>query len=341
LLLFLFLDTQPNLAAMGSFDKKKWEALVTKSHQDQAIWFLNAFWNGGVKEKAEDLWEYTAKFVKLGGNKDGCDLDEFLSHQFLEGTGETMTVLELRAKLQEIDLDKNKKMCISEYLLFKFNKKGSDLVDAPQGDPKELEAAQKLVDEASRALDEVLEQLERQKVVAAELAAAEKEAKVAVAAAEAAVAEQQKAADELQAQEDAYQAKIKALEKKSEEGGVVSRNKAKNELEQLKAEDPLPLRKAKLNQQAAVRKCEKAQKAAEEKAAAAAAAREAAEEVARKLEIASKEAEAKRDEALAFLDKVKASGAGAGQVWWLQREMYEKQQYLPKAKQTMAYPKPE
>ena len=39
--------------------------------------------------------------------------------------------------------------------------------------------------------------------------------------------------------------------------------------------------------------------------------------------------------------QVKASGAGAGQVWWMQREMYEKQKYLPKAKQTMAYPKPE
>jgi len=321
----------------------------------QAIWFLNAFWNGGVKEKAEDLWEYCAKFVKLGGSKEGCDLDEFVSHQFLEGTGETMTVLELRAKLTEIDLDKNKRMCISEYLLFKFSKSPKDLVDAPQGDPKELEAAQALVDEANRALDEVMDQLEKQKEVAAQLAEAEKEAKKAVeaskeaaAAAEAAVAEQQKAADELQAQEDAYQAKIAALEKKSEEGGVVSRNKAKNELEQLKAEDPLPLRKAKLNQQAAVRKCEKAQKVAEEKVleaqareAAAADARTAAEEVARKLELACKEAEAKRDEAIAFLDKVKASGAGAGQVWWLQREMYEKQKYLPRAKQTMAYPKPE
>ena len=191
-----------------------------------------------------------------------------------------MTVLELRAKLAEIglfqspfsssphlllfsfpypppssshlnliDLDKNKKMCISEYLLFKFTKSPKDLVDAPQGDPKELEAAQALVDEATKALDEVLEQLEKQKEVTAQLAKAEKEAQVAVAAAEAAVAEQQKAADELQAQEDAYKNKIATLEKKSEEGGVVSRNRAKAELEQVKAEDPLPLRKAKLNQQ--------------------------------------------------------------------------------------------
>jgi DNA repair exonuclease SbcCD ATPase subunit len=320
-------------------DKSKWNTLASKTHQEQAIWFLNAFWNGGVKQHAEKIWEFRAQFQKLGPN--ACELDEFFSHKFLEDCGETMTVVQLRAKLAEIDIDKNKKMCISEYLLFKFGKTAAHLVDAPQGDPKELQAAQALVDEASRALDEVLEQLEQQKRVAAQLAEAERQAQAAKAAAEEATNEQKAAAAELQAQEDAYHSKIADLEKKSQEGGVVSRNKAKAELEQVKAEDPLPLRKAKLNQEAAVRKTEKAEKAALEKLKAAEAARAAAEEVARKLEIASKEAEAKRDEALAFLEKVKASGAGAGQVWWLQREMYEKQHSLPKAKQTMAYPKPE
>ena len=174
-------------------------------------------------------------------------------------------------------------MAISEYLLFKFKKSPNHLVNAPQGDPKELEAAQVLVDEAGRALDEVLDKLEAQKEVARKLAQAEKAAEAAVHAADEAVkvseqavrasevaAEEQKAAAaELQAQEDAYQKKISDLEKKTQEGGVVSRNKAKNELEQVKAEDPLPLRKAKLNQQAAVRKSEKAVKLAEEKKAAA------------------------------------------------------------------------
>jgi DNA repair exonuclease SbcCD ATPase subunit len=336
---------------MASFPKQKWAALVSKTHQEQAIWFLNAFWNGGVKQHSEKIWEICNQVEKLGK---GNDLDELKSHKFLEDAGETMTVLELRAKLAQIDLDKNKRMCISEYLLFKFSKQPKDLVDAPQGDPKELEAAQTLVDEASRALDEVLQQLEHQKEVASKLAKAEKDAEAAVhaaqdavKAAEDAVNEQKAAAAELDAQEKAYKDKIAQLEKKSEEGGVVSRNKAKAELEQVKAEDPLPLRKAKLNQQAAVRKSEKAQKAAEDKAEAAAvaraqaeAARIEAERAAEKLEAASRDAEKKRDEALEFLDKVKASGAGAGQVWWMQREMYEKQKYLPKAKQTMAYPNP-
>ena len=139
--------------------------------------------------------------------------------------------------------------------------------------------------------------------------------------------------DELHAQEKALADKIASLEKKSEEGGVVSRNRAKAELEQVKSEDPLPLRRAKLNQAATLKKSEKARKAAAEQKA-------KAEEVAAQLEVASQEAEAKLNEALAYLDRVKSSGAGSGQVWWLQREMYEKQQYLPKSKQTMAYPQP-
>jgi hypothetical protein len=294
--------------------KDQWLNLVKKSHADQAVWFMNAFWNGGVKEKCEDVWKYVQKFNELAKMGDGSasDLDELFSHKFLESMGETMTVLQLRAKLAEIDLDKNKRMCLSEYLLFKFSKNPKDLVNAPQGDPEELGKAQSMVEEASKAFDEVLAQLEAQKKAAAALAKAEAESKAAL--------------EELEAQEKALADKIATLTKKSEEGGVVSRNKAKAELEQLKSEDPLPLQRAKLNQGATVRKTEKARKAADE--------------VAAKLEVAFKDAEKKKNEALEYLDRVKASGAGAGQVWWLQREMFEKQKFLPKSKQTMSYPQP-
>eukprot|EP00009_Paramoeba_aestuarina_P017790 CAMPEP_0201542652 /NCGR_PEP_ID=MMETSP0161_2-20130828/72152_1 /ASSEMBLY_ACC=CAM_ASM_000251 /TAXON_ID=180227 /ORGANISM="Neoparamoeba aestuarina, Strain SoJaBio B1-5/56/2" /LENGTH=301 /DNA_ID=CAMNT_0047950325 /DNA_START=70 /DNA_END=975 /DNA_ORIENTATION=+ len=300
--------------ALGDL-KADWEKIVSKPHKDQAVWFLNAFWNGGVKEHAEKIWEFQLKFVELSklGDNSVCDLDELFGHKFLETMGETMTVLQLRAKLAEIDLDKNKRMAISEYLLFKYSKSAKDFVNAPQGDSDELDKAQKLVDESSKALDEVLAKLEEQKKAEEEAAKAEAAAKAAL--------------EELHAQEKAQADKIAELEKKSETGGVVSRNKAKAELEQVRAEDPLPLRRAKLNQAATLKKSEKARKAAEEAAA--------------KLEVASQEAEKKNKEALAYLERVKASGSGAGQVWWMQREMYEKQQYLPKSKQTMSYPNPE
>lgn len=306
-----------------------WDDLATRPHADQAVFFLNAFWNGGVKEHSEDIWKFVLKFAELGksGNGSDHDLDEFFSHKFLETVGETQTVLQLRATLAELDIDKNKRMCLAEYLLFKYKKSPIALVTAPQGDSEELAKAQVLFDAACAALDDVLARLEAQKEAARLSAEAEKAAQAAEQAAKEALAE-------LQAQEKAFQDKLADLEKKSNEGGVVSRNRAKAELEQLKAEDPLPLKRAKLNQEAAVRKSEKARKQAEETRA-----RE--EEGARQLEIASKAAEAKRDEAMEYLNKVKSSGCGAGKVWWMQRSMYEKQSFLPKSKQTMAYPKPE
>ena len=69
-------------------------------------------------------------------------------------------------------------------------------------------------------------------------------------------AEAKKAQAEFQKQEDDYKAAIKALEdkKNNESLGMVARNKASQELAQLKEKDPLPLRRAKITQDAAVRK---------------------------------------------------------------------------------------
>jgi hypothetical protein len=103
--------------------------------------------------------------------------------------------------------------------------------------------------------------------------------------------------------------------------GVVARNKAKNELAQHLAEDPLPLRKAKITLEAATKKAEKARVAAEAAKAAA--------------DAAVVEAEAKVAEAQAYLDDVasRSGSGGQGALWWLQRELDEKKKYLPKRKQ--------
>merc|ERR1712225_141917 len=91
-------------------------------------------------------------------------------------------------------------------------------------------------------------------------------------------AELEAALQELHAEEEAYNKKKADLEKKSQEGGVVSRNKAANELAQLLAEDPLPLRRAKITQEAAVKKAERATQAAAEARTAAAEATQRATE---------------------------------------------------------------
>jgi len=280
------------MSRVASADTEKWEEISAKCFKDQAIWSLNGFWD--IMEKdAELIWNWTQKMAELHQDKhaDGCDLDEFWSHKFLETLGETMTVIEMREKFRKIDADFNKRMSMLEYLMFRYNIEPHAMVTAPQGgDQEQINKAQAMVDSAQKAVDS--------------MNAALAEAKKAVEASIQAEKENKAALEELRAQEKAFEDKKAALEKTKNDMsiGVVRRNKAANELDQMLSEDPLPLRKAKINQAAAVKKSERATKAAE-----------AAEA---KAEAAVKNAEAKLQEALEFLQRAKASGGVAkGAIW--------------------------
>jgi len=79
--------------------------------------------------------------------------------------------------------------------------------------------------------------------------------------------------------------------------GVVQRNKAKNELAQHLSEDPLPLRQAKITQEAATKKAERARIAADAAHHAAESARVEAEKAQREAKIAADAAHAAKVEA--------------------------------------------
>jgi len=294
---------------MSRFDKAdtgKWVEISSKPYKDQAVWALNGFWD--ILEKdAEMVWTWVQKMSELDQEKhaEGHHLDEFWSHKFLETLGETMTVIEMREKFRKIDADFDKRMTILEYIMYRYNIEPHAMVTAPQGgDQEQINKAQAMVEDAQKAVDSMNGALA--------------EAKKAVEAAVQAEKENKAALEELRAQEKAFEDKKASLEKIKNDSsiGVVKRNKAANELDQMLSEDPLPLRKAKINQAAAVKKSERATKAAE-----------AAEA---KAEAAVKNAEAKLKEALEFLQRAKASGGVAkGAIWWMEREITEKQKYLP------------
>lgn len=124
--------------------------------------------------------------------------------------------------------------------------------------------------------------------------AAETELKAAEESLRAAVAE-------VNAQEEAYKAKVASLEKISSDpdAGAVKKNKAINELAQLKSEDPLPLRRAKITQEAALKRAERARKPFADATAKAEAEREKAEQAAQAAEVARKDAEQKTAKAQA------------------------------------------
>jgi colicin import membrane protein len=109
------------------------------------------------------------------------------------------------------------------------------------------------------------------------------------------------AAAELQRQEDDYKKKCSDLDAKTKDQstGTVSRNKAVQELAQLKGQDPLPLRKAKITQDAAVRKVEAERKVAEAARQKQEAERKNAEQKREKAEAEREQAEKEREKAVA------------------------------------------
>ena len=223
---------------------------------------------------------------------------------------------------------------------------------AREAEARAAEASAKAREQEAHAAAEAAAKREAESRAAAEdLAAKEAELRAAQAELDAALAE-------VKAQEDAYNAKTADLTQKSEEGGVVSRNKAKNELAQHLAEDPLPLRRAKITAEAAAKRNERAlvaaaaaRQVAEHAATEAAAARHAAEQAAVQATAARKAAEQARQasaqakaaadaalakaeaslaEAEAFLEEVKkTAGGGKGALWWIERELHEQRKYLP------------
>jgi DNA repair exonuclease SbcCD ATPase subunit len=267
--------------------------LATRNYKAQAIWFLNAFWNDFAGKEADNVWDYTHRHQALDPNKaDGTELDELLAHRFLEQINSTMTVAELRDYIRSIGVDKVRYVPLTHYLLARYKADLKKLVNAKQADNQdEIDKAQSLLDAAQAALTHAQK-------AAKEASDAEAELKAALA--------------DLHAQEHAFNSRTEELTKKTTEGSVVGQNKAKAELAQHLASDPLPLRRSKLNTEAATRKAEKARAAAE---------------------AALNEAQKRFEEADAYLKEVSSrSGSAKGALWWIDRELQEARKYMPTKK---------
>lgn len=161
--------------------QNKFKLNTLKNYAQQAKWFLNGFWNLGAEAEAENIWKFAHKFIEIDKKKkEGNDLDEFEAHKFLESLGETLTVMALREKLRQIDVDNNNRMALIEYLIFKYSKTIEAVVNAPQSDNKEeMEKASRMLEAAEAALTEMQTRLEEQKVLLASQKKAEEDARKA------------------------------------------------------------------------------------------------------------------------------------------------------------------
>merc|ERR1712137_879379 len=403
-------------------DLDKLHDICNKTYKEQAVWFLNCFWQDFAEKEAELIWGYVQKNNELDADnhEEGCGLDEMKAHVFLEKFDETLTVREMRAKLRSTgaigESERPKTVPLTHYLLYKYNANWHTLVDeSRQGDNKEeMAKAEALLEQVLAAFKEsedraadarnalnaavsaensakareaeavesenqavarendakASEEKAKQREASAKESAAQAKQRESVAKKDAAAAvereneakaaqsELEEALAALHAEEKAYNDKKAELERKSTEGGVVSMNKAKNELAQHLAEDPLPLRRAKITAEAAVKRAEKTSKASADARQSAEASAEAASKARPEAEAAAKEAaqarataeqarQASEDakqaadkalddaskkltEAEEYLAEVKSKpGCANGQLWWIDRELHEQRKYLP------------
>jgi len=314
---------------------------------------------------------------------------------FLEKFDETLTVRDMRDKLRSTGAiganERPKLVPLTHYLLYKYSADWKTLVDETRqgGNREELEKAEQLLAEVQAAFreSEAKASTARQALAEAQSAenaavrreneakaseaeakareadavARENEAREAEAPFKAAQEEVASALAEVHKQESEYHGKIADCERRSSEGGVVQQNKAKAELAQLRAEDPLPLRKAKITLEAAEKRATKARapfeaatkiatdarhvasqarEAAEKDAQAASKARQAATNAAQASARAKDAAEAalnaaadRLQEAEDYLRVVKSKpGVSYGSIWWIDRELFEQRKYLPTSK---------
>jgi DNA repair exonuclease SbcCD ATPase subunit len=323
---------------VGANEQEKLANLCDKTHKEQIIWFLNAFWNeySGDSEKLW-LWKLKCDELDLQNHENGTGLDELNAHRFLEHFNEPMTVREMRDTLRStgaIGEKPIKIVPITHILIFKYKASWHELISRSQGDNREeLQEAQRLLDSVLAAFKESESRAREAAAALAEANAREAEARRQEAPFKAAQEEVESALSEVKKEEDSYNGKIQDCIRRSEEGGVVSRNKAKAELAQLKAEDPLPLRKAKITLEAAMKRAEKARAPFEAATAEAAAARDRSARAADAAEDAVRAAQDKVNEAENYLHEVKNKpGQPMGALWWIDRELEEAKKYLPESK---------
>jgi DNA repair exonuclease SbcCD ATPase subunit len=347
-------------------DMQKLEAIAKLTYKEQAVWILNAFWSTAstsLSGEAERVWTMTHKCaeVDVAAGAQGCALDEFQAHRFLENFKETHTVQELRDKLRSTGAlaagtTAIRTVPLIHILLIKYGVDWRELANAPQGNKEEIVKAESMLNEvtlafqASEARDrEASEALKSASSQEAAAKSAEAEAKALEADARAredelrAIKDELEAAlNELKAQEGAFNARTAELTRLSEEGSIVQKSKAKNELAQHLTSDPLPLRKAQLSQEAVVKKADKARqvaKAAADQATesrttaenarkAAEAARAKSEEAKAAAEAAVEETKRRLAEAEAYLQTVK-SKLPEGGLWWMERELTDRRAFLP------------
>eukprot|EP00013_Stygamoeba_regulata_P025556 CAMPEP_0177660996 /NCGR_PEP_ID=MMETSP0447-20121125/18391_1 /TAXON_ID=0 /ORGANISM="Stygamoeba regulata, Strain BSH-02190019" /LENGTH=88 /DNA_ID=CAMNT_0019166205 /DNA_START=82 /DNA_END=345 /DNA_ORIENTATION=+ len=84
---------------MAANRPKSLTELCQRKYKEQAIWFLNGFWEEGMDKEANTVWDYIQHFIELDKlqqppkGAEGNELDMFWSAKFLEDKDEAIPAM--------------------------------------------------------------------------------------------------------------------------------------------------------------------------------------------------------------------------------------------------------
>jgi hypothetical protein len=325
--------------------------LCKKPFERQAKHFINAFWDratannkpfGENQEECERIYTWSQEFSSFDKGKRGNELDEFEAHQFLEKCVGALTVHDMRSALKAIDIDFNRMMSLTEFLIFHYSLQEKDWVYLVNWAPgmsvaqrRLIEAAQAQMASAREKLAVSREMLEKSQDAAQQAQKEQELASNEASLSEAAAAESTKATQDLEAQEQAKKDELAKQEAMAcdESLSVVKRSRAKAQVAILKNDNGQSLRTMRITQGAAARKMAKAAIKAREAASKAEASKLEAEQAAKVAEDAVAAADAAVQSTTQQLEEAKAAcaegGCEEGTFWWLDREFEESMKRVP------------
>ena len=329
--------------------------LCKKPFERQAKHFINAFWDrssskhkpfGENQQECERIYTWSQEFSSFDKGQRGNELDEFEAHQFLEKCVGALTVHDMRSALKAIDIDFNRMMSLTEFLIFHYALQERDWVYLVNWSPgmsvaqrRLIEAAQAQMGEAREKLNVSREMLEKSQEAALSAQKEQESAQKEASLLEAAAAESTKATQELEAQEQAKKDELAKQEAMACDDtlSTVKQSRAKAQVAILKNDNGQALRTLRITQGAAARKMAKAAAKMKEAASKAEASKLEAEQAAKVAEDAVAAADAAVQSTTQQLEEAKAAcaegGCEEGTFWWLDRDFEESMKYMgPKQK---------
>eukprot|EP00808_Paulinella_micropora_P000035 g33246.t1 len=152
------------MAELTAAQKKEFERANKLSFEDQAAYFLNAFWDEWGEKNTQTMWKWWTEFCEVdmeawlgaGKKKQEYKQSESLQLQFalkfLEKQNQALSPIQYKKAFKAIDANFDGAMSLLEFALHETKKSIADLVSKPQATTPEYEECKVALEKAKQEL---------------------------------------------------------------------------------------------------------------------------------------------------------------------------------------------